>query len=941
VVTLPGGTETVTVPNGFNFDSHLITPAVETINPASGGQTGGELITITGQNLQYVTSLTVGNSAGIPYQQFAARDAAEGKFISFMSPYQDSVGAKEITFYGGSQTVTEFAGYTAIAPAITKITPNSGSTSATSAVVIDGVGFASTGTVGVTVGGVPATSILRVSPTQIKATFPVNTAGAKDVVVTVYNALTAPATVTATRESGFLYIAGSTAPTFSAVTPARGAIDGGNTVVISGTNLRGSDGNAATITFDGIAATNVVVSSDKKSATVTVPAHAAGAVTVAVETIDGRAAKPTAYTYAAVPTITSIAPSSGVVPGGTLITITGTNFGTGTPIVTVGGAPALCTRLVSPTVIEAVTPPGSAGSVNVTVDPGTGSGTATSTGGYSYAAPMTTPAISSIAPNTGIVTGGTNITITTTGSFPTGTPVVLVGTGCATTVTRVSSTVITATTPAGTVGAQNVSVTFATSHSSNLSSFTYMAAPAITSIAPARGGITGNTNVTITGVGFGNSGTPTVTFGGISATNIVRVNDSTITATTPASSSGAKAVVVTPASAPAISKASAYTYDLPTITSITPNSGVVTGGNKVTIVGTGFGDSGTPTVLVNGTAATNVVRLSSTMVTATVPLGAAGLATFNVTPTTGTGAAINSTLFTYMAKRVTPLITSSSPVWVAAEGSTLVYVTGSNFRGSNGQIATVTMGGLAVTDLVVSADGTSMSFRTPALTPGSYAVRVATNEGIVSSNRHGVASPPSFGGGGGTVCDAVWPRNWTPAGGTSVTITGSGFAAEYGAPRVSISGVSATVTAYTDTSITFLDPGGVLGTFDIDIALSNQVEATLSDCGSRLGYSVITAQDKTINYGEATPAFTRTVTGMVSPDALTGLTYAFEGKNGTSYGPSAVAPTAAGEYRIIPSSAAVTPGPSSNYTFEYVDGTFIIDGLPSDGNSRESHDSIR
>ncbi|MFZ4505871.1 MAG: IPT/TIG domain-containing protein, partial [Microbacteriaceae bacterium] len=624
VVTLPGGAETVTVPDGFNFDSHLITPAVETINPASGGQTGGELITITGQNLNYVESVTVGNTAGIPHWNFVTQDMVDGKFISFMSPYQSSAGQKEISLSGGAQTVTEFAGFTALPPAITKITPNSGSTSSTSAVVIDGVGFASTGTVGVTVGGVSATSVLRVSPTQIKATFPVNTAGAKDVVVSIYNAATAPTIVTATRESGFLYIVGSSAPTFSAITPPRGSIAGGNTVTISGTNLRGSDNNAASITFDGIPATNVVVSADKKSATVTVPAHAAGAVTVAVETIDGRAAKPTAYTYAAVPTITAISPSSGVVPGGTLISITGTNFGTGTPIVTVGGAPALCTRLVSPTVIEAVTPPGSAGAVNVSVDPGTGSGTAVSTGGYSYVAPMTTPAISSIAPNTGIVTGGTNITITTTETFPSGTPIVLVGTSCATNVSRVNATTITATTPAGTVGAQNVSVTFAAAHSSNLSSFTYMAAPAITTITPARGGITGNTNVTITGVGFGNSGTPSVTFGGTSATNIVRVNDSTITATTPANSGGAKTVVVTPASAPAISKASAYTYDLPTITSISPNSGVVTGGNKVTIVGSGFGDSGTPTVRVNGTAATNVVRISSTLVTATVPRGAAG-----------------------------------------------------------------------------------------------------------------------------------------------------------------------------------------------------------------------------------------------------------------------------------------------------------------------------
>lgn len=929
IVITPSVGEPVTVTGGFTYDSYLITPVIETINTPTVGQTGGEVITITGRYLNYVTSLTVGDSYYISWENFQTRDSADGKYISFISPYQSTPGPKDIKFYGGDQTVTEFAGVTYLAPEITKITPNTGPTGGTTAVVIDGVGFSSLGTLTVTAGGVAATAVTRVSPTQIKATFPANTAGLKDVVVTLYNAGSAPTVYPITKTGGFLYIEASSAPTLTAVLPAKGSTAGGNTVTVYGTNLRGTDGNAATITFDGIPATNVVVAVDRKSATVTVPAHAAGAVTVAVQTTNGSAAKPSAYTYAVAPTITSIVPNSGVVPGGTAITINGTNFGSGNPVVTVGGQPALCTRLVSPTQIEAVTPAGTAGAVNVVVDPGTGVGSATSTNGYTYVAATSSPVISSISPSSGLVTGGTSITITTTGAFPAGTPTVLIGNICATNVTRVSSTVVTAVTPVGTVGAKDLSVTFGTSYSSSVGGFTYSAAPAVSSVSPARGGTTGNTAVTITGVGFGNSGTPTVTFGGVSATSIVRVNDTTITAVTPPNSSGAKAVVVTPSGGSAITKASAFTYDLPTITLITPNSGPTTGGNRVIIDGTGFGHTGTPTVTFGGRAATDVVRVSATRVLATTPLGVAGKPTVIVTPAVGTGSASTTTLFTYLLKRITPVITSQSPSWVSASGGTRVYITGANFRSPDGTPAVVKVDGVTMTGVVVSADGTSLSFVSTAMSAGWHTAAIETGEGIATHVGMRVAYPASFGGGGDNVCNAVSPWSWNPAGGTAVTVTGSDFGADAGLPTVLVDGVEADVTNFTDTLLQFTDPGGPLGHADIEITFANANEASFDNCVYRQGTATITANDKTINYGDVTPTFTRTVTGLLGTDALTGLTYTFIGTEGTSYGPSTTAPTAAGVYRIVPSNGVVTPGSISNYDVTYVEGTFTINGIPA------------
>lgn len=67
--------------------------------------------------------------------------------------------------------------------------------------------------------------------------------------------------------------------------------------------------------------------------------------------------------------------------------------------------------------------------------------------------------------------------------------------------------------------------------------------PEITNISPSKGSIAGGDTVTITGTLF--TGTTSVTFGGISATNIVAVNDTTITCTTPAHIAGQVGVVVT------------------------------------------------------------------------------------------------------------------------------------------------------------------------------------------------------------------------------------------------------------------------------------------------------------------------------------------------------------------------------------------------------------
>ncbi len=77
-----------------------------------------------------------------------------------------------------------------------------------------------------------------------------------------------------------------------------------------------------------------------------------------------------------------------------------------------------------------------------------------------------------------------------------------------------------------------------------------------------------------------------------------------------------------------------YVPLVPTVASVTPNSGATIGGTPVTIIGTDFYTGAT--VMFDGKAATNVVVLSPTQITATSPAGAAGTVKVTVTSLGGT-----------------------------------------------------------------------------------------------------------------------------------------------------------------------------------------------------------------------------------------------------------------------------------------------------------------
>lgn len=440
-------------------------------------------------------------------------------------------------------------------------------------------------------------------------------------------------------------------PVVKKVRPASGPVAGGTVVTIKGKNLT----KVKKVLFGRTKGTRLTVKS-KRKLTVVAPRHAAGTVPVRVVTKSGKSKKTrkSRFTYRAAPppppppvsqppVVTGLSPSSGSADGGTVVTITGARL-TGATSVTFGGTPAAYT-VQSSTSIRATSPAHAAGPVAVRVKTPAGLSPPVT---YTYESdPAPPPVVSLVAPLTGTVDGGTEVTITGTG-FTGATSVTFDGSP-ATSVSVDSDTQISATTPAHAAGPVAVAVSTPAGTSTVPGLFTYLPGaapePVVLLVAPATGPVTGGTSVTITGTGF--SGATAVSFGGTAATSFAVDSDLQITATTPAHAAGIVDVAVTtPAGTSTVP--GLFTYNPlpspPLVVLVTPPIGSPAGGTSVTITGTGF--TGATAVSFGGTAATSFDVVTDTQITAVTPAHALGPVLVSVTTPGGTSAVPG--LFAYL-----------------------------------------------------------------------------------------------------------------------------------------------------------------------------------------------------------------------------------------------------------------------------------------------------
>ncbi|MGX1747959.1 IPT/TIG domain-containing protein [Brevundimonas sp. NPDC055320] len=333
---------------------------------------------------------------------------------------------------------------------------------------------------------------------------------------------------------------------------------------------------------------------------------------------------------------------------------------------------------------------------------------------------MAAPTVSSVTPKAGPTAGGALVSISGSGFLlaqPTG--AVKIGATNAT-YTIQSDTRIRATTPANAAGTYDITVTTpsGTSATSSADQYTYVAPPTVSSISPAAGPTTAGTKVTIIGTNFTHA--TGVTFGEKSALGYAVNSDTQITATAPAGT-GTVDIRVTTAGG-AVSAADQYTYvAAPTVTSISPATGLAAGGTTVTITGTNF--SGATRVTFGGTAASYTVN-SDTQITATAP---AGTGTVNVQVRTagGTSAASSADQYTYAAA---PTVASLSPRAGPTAGGTIVTITGTNFT----NVKSVMFGGTAALAYAVTSSN-QITAAAPAGT-GTVDVQVTTAGGTSATS---------------------------------------------------------------------------------------------------------------------------------------------------------------------------------------------------------------
>ena len=284
----------------------------------------------------------------------------------------------------------------------------------------------------------------------------------------------------------------------------------------------------------------------------------------------------------------------------------------------------------------------------------------------------------------------------------------------------------------------------------------------------------------------------------------------------------------------------------PTVTGVSPASGPTAGGTSVTISGIGFVD--VTAVAFGATAATSFTVNSTTSITATSPAGL-GLVDVTVASAGINSAASAADQFGYVSS-----VTLLSPTFGPAAGGTSVTILGSGFTGP----ATVDFGATPATNVTVNST-TSITATSPAgsglvdvtvLTPGGTSATSAADQ---------FSFVPSV-----TLLSAM---SGPTAGGTSVTITGTGFT---GATAVKFGTYAATSFMVSSaTSITATSPAG-LGVVDVTVTTPGGTSATSSS--DQFSFTPLVSQ--TITFGPLSPVtygvtpITLSATGGASGNAV-------------------------------------------------------------------------
>jgi hypothetical protein len=634
---LPAGQGTGNVLS-VEIDGNLVTwtydyaaPVIDSINPAIPTSPSA-LLTITGSNFGVSSGSQISIGAGVC--SFGAGSSWSHTLLVCTRP--DGAGINNVLTVTVADQVSNVWLFNISAPVVDTISFSNSFTSGGGLLTLTGTSFTTSGEV---IFGGQSLTLSQWDHSEVIAILPEGYG-----TVSVYLAL---ADSINSNAFDFTY----SNATLTTVTCDNPTTEGGSLLQLSGTSFD-VDG---TVYVDDVAIT--CSDWDHYQLNCTLP-PGQGTVLVRLTTVHGSDSSALSFTYSA-PAIVGINPITANTDGGALITVTGSNFGS-SGIVTIGASVCSPVTYNDTVVVCTLAPLETVSSLTT----GHGASTIEVSSQVSEPGPvlgLNYPTILGMSPTTSPTQGTGTLILSGTSFGVTNslTADILVGSAPCTSPFR-NHTYITCTIPAGT-GTVFVSVTVV-GLKSNVIALVYDP-PTISSVVPDVDVLFG-TEIVVTGANFGTIGSVLIDQ---SICVILEYDHTVITCSMPDGSGLDLTLTVTVAGQ--VSNGLPISYQLPTITDISPTSASSGGGTTLTINGVAFGSTGIVSI---GSYNCPFSVYESSQILCTIPAGSGE--NLQVFVFTESGEITNSVNFSYSP----PDITAIFPQGGSTAGSSIT-INGTSF----------------------------------------------------------------------------------------------------------------------------------------------------------------------------------------------------------------------------------------------------------------------
>ena len=497
--------------------------------------------------------------------------------------------------------------------------------------------------------------------------------------------------------------------------------------------------------------------------------------------------------------IQEVAPVSGSARGGTRVRLRGVGFMPDSTV-TVNGEPGLDLLTLNERIITFRTPPGAPGTATIRV--ANSLGNAELEDAFTYYDPLE---LTGVEPSEGSILGGQTVRITGDG-FNENTAILIGGRAVRGVNVIDGQTVEGVVPPTSEPGEVDVEVVNAFGRKILRLAFSYYSPLRAQAVTPAGGALAGGYRVAIGGAGFTED--LAVRLGDVPCTEVEVTSASEATCLVGAAQQAGPVALALSSERGQDAEPDAFVYvaaaDGVSLQGVVPSSGPTTGNNRIHLVGANLTDEPV-SVTVDGAPTAGAI-VEGEQVTTLAPRHAVGAVDVGVTTGAGTSSLPNAYRY-FEALQLIRVNPDRGPI----EGGTFVEVVGEGFVDG----MTAYLGGVELTIDVIS--NTRFSFTTPPGSGGAAELRV-------EHERQVERRPDAFIYEAPLGLAGVHPNRGAQAGGTHVTLTGSGFSK--GPVVVGFGNQTATrVRVLNDNTVTVSTPPNLPGTYEVSVAIGDERDA--------------------------------------------------------------------------------------------------------------------